>query len=93
MISTVKAVAERMTKLHSTRRLAPAGTNSLKSNCYNSQPEILEMAQSGSDANPINRPPIGNIVWGFVLNAVFPVILYKLSKRYYSPSLPRVCTY
>ena len=44
------------------------------------------MAQSGSDANPINRPPIGNIVWGLVLNAVFPVILYKLSKRYYSPS-------
>lgn len=44
------------------------------------------MAQSGSDPNPVNRPPIGNIVWGFVLNAVFPVILYKLSKRYYSTS-------
>lgn len=44
------------------------------------------MAQSGSDPNQINRPPVGNIVWGIVLNAVFPVILYKLSKRYYSPS-------
>lgn len=32
------------------------------------------------------RPPVGNIVWGIVLNAVFPVILYKLSKHYYSPS-------
>lgn len=32
------------------------------------------------------RPPIGNIVWGIVLNAVFPVIFYKLSKRYLSPS-------
>lgn len=32
------------------------------------------------------RPPIGNIVWGLILNAVFPVILYKLSKRYISPS-------
>lgn len=32
------------------------------------------------------RPPIGNIVWGVILNAVFPVILYKVSKRYFSPS-------
>src|SRR5215467_4824381 len=32
------------------------------------------------------RPPVGNIVWGIVLNAVFPVVLYKLSKRYLSPS-------
>jgi len=32
------------------------------------------------------RPPLGNIVWGVVLNAVFPVTLYKLSKRYFSPS-------
>src|SRR5215467_9751907 len=32
------------------------------------------------------RPPIGNIAWGIILNAVFPVILYKLSKRYFSPS-------
>lgn len=44
------------------------------------------MPQSGSDPNQINRPPVGNIVWGIVLNAVIPVILYKLSKRYYSPS-------
>lgn len=32
------------------------------------------------------RPPIANIAWGIVLNAIVPVILYKLSKRYYSPS-------
>jgi hypothetical protein len=32
------------------------------------------------------RPPIGGIVWGIVLNAVIPVVLYKLSKRYLSPS-------
>src|SRR5215472_10343862 len=32
------------------------------------------------------RPPIGNIAWGIILNAVFPVLLYKLSKRYFSPS-------
>lgn len=39
-----------------------------------------------ANTNQINRPPVRNIVWGIVLNAVFPVILYKLSKRYYSPS-------
>jgi hypothetical protein len=32
------------------------------------------------------RPPVGGIVWGIVLNAIVPVILYKLSKRYLSPS-------
>jgi hypothetical protein len=32
------------------------------------------------------RPPLRSIAWGIVLNAVVPVILYKLSKRYYSPS-------
>jgi len=32
------------------------------------------------------RPPIRGIVWGVVLNAVVPVVLYKLSKHYYSPS-------
>src|SRR5258706_4133073 len=32
------------------------------------------------------RPPVGDIVWGIVLNAVIPVVLYKLSKRYLSPS-------
>ena len=32
------------------------------------------------------RPPLGAIAWGIVLNTVVPVILYKLSKRYYSPS-------
>src|SRR2546429_3028279 len=31
-------------------------------------------------------PPLGDIAWGVVLNAVVPVILYKVSKRYYSPS-------
>jgi hypothetical protein len=29
---------------------------------------------------------LGNIVWGFVLNAIIPVILYKLSKKYLSGS-------
>jgi hypothetical protein len=33
-----------------------------------------------------SRPPLGGIVWDIVLNAVIPVILYKLSKRYISPS-------
>lgn len=32
------------------------------------------------------RAPLGNIAWGIILNAVFPVILYKLSKHYFSPS-------
>ena len=32
------------------------------------------------------RPPLGPIAWGMVLNAVVPVILYRLAKRYYSPS-------
>ncbi len=37
------------------------------------------------DAHP-SRPPVAGIVWDIVLNAVIPVILYKLSKRYVSPS-------
>ena len=36
--------------------------------------------------NQMTRPPVGNIVWGIVLNAVFPVVLYKLSRRYLSLS-------
>jgi len=32
------------------------------------------------------RPPVASIAWGIVLNAVVPVILYKLSKRYFSAS-------
>jgi len=32
------------------------------------------------------RPPVGGFVWGIVLNAIIPVVLYKLSKRYLSPS-------
>lgn len=33
-----------------------------------------------------SRPPIAGIVWGIVFNAVIPVVLYKLAKRYYSAS-------
>jgi hypothetical protein len=33
-----------------------------------------------------SRPPLGSIVWGIVLNAIIPVLLYKLSKSYFSPS-------
>lgn len=32
------------------------------------------------------RPPIADVVWAIILNAVFPVILYKLSLRYLSAS-------
>lgn len=32
------------------------------------------------------RPPLGGIVWDIVLNAIIPVILYRLSKRYVSHS-------
>ena len=33
-----------------------------------------------------SRPPLGNIVLGFLLNAIIPVVLYKLSKKYLSSS-------
>jgi hypothetical protein len=33
-----------------------------------------------------SRPPVRGIVWGIVLNSSIPLILYKLSKRYVSPS-------
>jgi len=33
-----------------------------------------------------SRPPLGGIVWDVFLNAIIPVILYKLSKRYVSSS-------
>ena len=33
-----------------------------------------------------SRPPISGIVWGIVLNASIPFLLYQLSKRYLSPS-------
>ena len=33
-----------------------------------------------------SRPPVSGIVWGIVLNAIIPVVLYKLSRRYLSPS-------
>ena len=42
--------------------------------------------QSAAAPTQMARPPVGNIVWAIVLNAVFPVILYKLSRRYLSPS-------
>jgi hypothetical protein len=35
---------------------------------------------------PTPRPPLGSIVWGIVFNAIIPVVLYKLSKRYLSHS-------
>lgn len=42
--------------------------------------------QNGKIETPTSRPPIAGIVWGIILNAFFPVVLYKLSKRYYSAS-------
>ncbi|HEX4604208.1 MAG TPA: VC0807 family protein [Candidatus Angelobacter sp.] len=42
--------------------------------------------QPGTVSPQAARPPLRSIAWGIVLNAVVPVILYKLSKRYYSPS-------
>jgi hypothetical protein len=32
------------------------------------------------------RPALGEIVWNIVLNAIIPLLLYKLSRRYLSPS-------
>jgi len=42
--------------------------------------------QKAGNVTQAARPPIRGVVWGLVLNAVVPVILYKLSKSYYSPS-------
>lgn len=42
--------------------------------------------QTAASSPAAARPPIANVVWGIVLNAAVPVLLYKLSKRYYSPS-------
>src|SRR5215472_10589465 len=42
--------------------------------------------QPASTSPQTSRPPLGSIVSGIVLNAFVPVVLYKLSKRYYSPS-------
>jgi hypothetical protein len=33
-----------------------------------------------------SQPPVSGILWGILLNAVIPVVLYKLSKRYYAAS-------
>lgn len=33
-----------------------------------------------------SRPALGGIVWGIVLNTIIPVVLYKFSRRYLSPS-------
>lgn len=41
---------------------------------------------TAASSTPMARPPLGAIAWGVILNAVVPVILYKLSKRYYSSS-------
>lgn len=38
-----------------------------------------------AEAQP-SRPPLGGIVWDMVLNAIIPVVLYKLSRRYLSTS-------
>jgi len=42
--------------------------------------------QPNTASPQVVRPALGTIAWGIVLNAVFPVLLYKLAKRYYSPS-------
>lgn len=42
--------------------------------------------QTAASSPATARPPIANVVWGIFLNAAVPVLLYKLSKRYYSPS-------
>jgi hypothetical protein len=42
--------------------------------------------QKADNVTQAARPPVSGIIWGVILNAVVPVILYKLSKRYYSPS-------
>jgi hypothetical protein len=34
----------------------------------------------------VSRPPLGAAVWDIALNALIPVLLYKLSKRFLSPS-------
>jgi len=34
----------------------------------------------------MSRPVLSGIVWGIVLNAIIPVVLYKVSRRYLSPS-------
>ncbi len=33
-----------------------------------------------------SRPALSGVVWGIVLNAIIPVVLYKVSRRYLSPS-------
>jgi hypothetical protein len=42
--------------------------------------------QNADSVTQTSRPPLTSIVWGIILNAVIPVVLYKLSKRYYSRS-------
>jgi hypothetical protein len=51
-----------------------------------SAPTIEDRATMQNADNQVSRPPVSGIVWGIVLNASVPVILYKLSKRYVSPS-------
>jgi len=42
--------------------------------------------QPSTSSPQLIRPPLETVAWGIVLNAVVPVILYNLSKRYYSSS-------
>src|ERR1700733_4405098 len=34
----------------------------------------------------LSRPPLGGAIWDIALNAIIPVLLYKFSKRFLSPS-------
>jgi len=40
----------------------------------------------GAAEMQMSRPALSGIVWGIVLNAIIPVVLYKVSRRYLSPS-------
>ena len=40
----------------------------------------------GAAEMQMSRPALSGIVWGIVLNAIIPVVLYKVSRRYLAPS-------
>jgi len=40
----------------------------------------------GAAEMQMSRPALSGIVWGIVLNAIIPVVLYKVSRPYLSPS-------
>lgn len=44
------------------------------------------MTQATSQTNETGTPSIRGILWDIALNAIIPFILYRLSKRYISPS-------